>query len=66
MHGGRLAYFLEGGYDLEAIADIMTGIVAQARNVAYEPRFVDEYDSETWARETIDEVVKVQSEFWKL
>jgi len=64
--GGGLAYFLEGGYDLQAIADVMTGMVAQAGNVEYEPRFVDEYDSETWASETLDEVVKVQSEHWKL
>jgi len=64
--GGRIAYLLEGGYDLEALADVITGLVALARGEPFQPDFSIPTDPHCVGRRAIEATVQYQAPFWQL
>ncbi len=62
----RLAYFLEGGYNVEALAEIVTGIIASFSNKKIELEFTEDYDTEQRGEQVVEEVQEIQSKYWDL
>lgn len=64
---GRLGLFLEGGYDLNAIAEVTAGTVAYFNEQELKKPLEYTQPSETEANsEHIDALVEVQRRYWKL
>jgi acetoin utilization deacetylase AcuC-like enzyme len=62
----RNAFFLEGGYDVDVLAEIVTAIVASFDNHDYELEFIDNLDKDCNGKKVIKKVLNVQKSFWKL
>lgn len=62
----RISFVLEGGYNVEANAEVLAGLVAlfQDRDIDY--RFPDPTDDAISGRETIDRVLNTQKRYWDL
>jgi acetoin utilization deacetylase AcuC-like enzyme len=63
---GGATYFLEGGYNIDALAEVVWGVHEgfSSRTVPY--RFNDVADAERMGTSIVDSVVQVQSKHWKL
>jgi acetoin utilization deacetylase AcuC-like enzyme len=64
--GSKLSYFLEGGYDVDVLAEIVTGIVAGFENKKIELAYTEEYDTKQKGKSVVDKVVKIQGKYWEL
>jgi len=62
--GNRLAFFLEGGYHLYALAEVVGGIIAYPKKLPL--RYTQVSDDACQGRDVLDDVKKVQSEYWNL
>lgn len=62
----RIAFFLEGGYDLESLCEVVSCTVGQFEGREIEMKYTKVRDTECQEREAIEEVVGVQKHFWKL
>jgi len=65
--GGRIAYFLEGGYNPQALGEVFAGLLAglEGRTVDYE--FTDVLDAPPGhGRADVEEAVAVQKAYWRL
>lgn len=62
----RIAFMLEGGYNLKALSEVLAGIigVSEGRDIAL--GFAEVYDEKELGKEIIDTVVDAQSRYWKL
>jgi acetoin utilization deacetylase AcuC-like enzyme len=60
----RLAFFLEGGYDVNVLAEIVTAIVATFDDQTYELEFNDKHDEDCYGENVIKDVIEVQSSHW--
>ncbi len=63
---GTISFYLEGGYHLGALADIISGIVAKFYDVEVPIFFREIYDLDVLGKETIEEAKKIQGSYWKL
>lgn len=64
--GGRIAFVLEGGYHIGATAEVLTGLVALIQGKQIELEYAGPTDERVSGGDRIDEVVRVQNEFWNL
>ena len=62
----RLAFFLEGGYDLDVLAEIVVGIIASFNNKQIELEFTEDYDTDRRGEDVVEEVREVHKKFWDL
>ncbi len=60
------AFFLEGGYDVDVLAEIVTGIVATFDSHDYELEFTKKVDSDCVGEDALNYVIEVQKEYWEL
>lgn len=63
---GGATFFLEGGYNLDALAEVVWGIHEGCAGRRLEFKFTDVSDTECIGRSIVDKVVAVQSRYWKL
>jgi acetoin utilization deacetylase AcuC-like enzyme len=65
---GRVAFLLEGGYDLEAIAEVVAKIVAEFQDRADDVvlRLDHVSDVNESGAEVVKEVMGIQKKYWKL
>lgn len=62
----RIAFMLEGGYDLEATADVLSALVAQFQVKKIPLRHEQMTDLEIVGKRFVDNVVNVQRKYWDL
>jgi len=62
----RIAFFLEGGYDLNSLAEIVNAIVANFNNNKYELQYTEQLDRDCAGENVVDKVVEVQKNYWEL
>jgi acetoin utilization deacetylase AcuC-like enzyme len=63
---GRIAYFLEGGYNVEALAEVLTGIVASFEGKITKYTFKEVKDTDCEGQKEIDKVSETLKGIWKL
>jgi len=63
---GRVAFVLEGGYHLPALAEVMAGTVALFRGESIHLQFREKQDLRERGREAVKEAQRVQSKYWDL
>ncbi len=61
----RLAMALEGGYDVDALAEVITGIVARARGGQTTYRFTESHDTQGLGRRHVDAVIESVKPYWE-
>lgn len=62
----RISFFLEGGYDLEALTDIITPAVGMFAGKTIAPKYAHVADAQGIEKTNIDNIVKIQKNYWKL
>ena len=62
----KVAFFLEGGYDVNVLAEIVTAILAHFENKESELEYTDRVDTKVAGESVINEVVEVQKAHWDL
>lgn len=62
----RTAFFLEGGYDVDVLAEIVTAILATFDDHDYELEFTDNMDKDCTGKKAVNKVIEVQKPFWDL
>jgi acetoin utilization deacetylase AcuC-like enzyme len=63
---GRISFYLEGGYHLGALADLIAGIVGKFYDIETPIFFSEIYDLDVLGKETIERVKEIQGRYWKL
>ncbi len=66
MCEGRISFYLEGGYHLGALADIILGIVGKFHDEEAPIFFREIYDLDVLGKETIKKVKEVHGSYWDL
>jgi acetoin utilization deacetylase AcuC-like enzyme len=66
MAQGKCAFMLEGGYDVDALAEIIAGIVASFGGKEIPLKYTEVIDTDCAGRDIVKRVKEVQREFWKL
>jgi acetoin utilization deacetylase AcuC-like enzyme len=64
--GSRLAVFLEGGYNLHALAEVVGGAISHSQGVEPQLQYDDVFDTEALGVEWLERVRNVQSHYWHL
>ena len=63
---GRISFYLEGGYHLSALADMITGIIGRFHNIKTPIFFSEVYDLDTIGKDIIKKVKEIQGSYWSL
>ncbi len=63
---GRISFYLEGGYHLGALAEVVAGVVGQFQGKEISVDFNDVYDRAIFGEEIIEKIKEIQGEFWSL
>jgi acetoin utilization deacetylase AcuC-like enzyme len=63
---GRIAYFLEGGYNLHALADVIGCVVAQSAGKDLPTQFNEVIDQDGVGIERVDHAITIQRDYWNL
>lgn len=64
--GKRITFFLEGGYDVPALSEVVAGVVGSFRGVDVPMEFTDIVDNSCLGRGTIEHCRRNASEYWDL
>ena len=62
----KIAFFLEGGYDVNVLAEIVTGIISEFSSEHYELEFIDNHDQDLSGEKVIKNSLDVQKHYWDL
>ena len=62
----RYAVYLEGGYNVHALAELVGGAMAQSQAQKPEFKFTDISDQEVRGADYLEEIIAVQSKYWEL
>jgi len=62
----KCAYMLEGGYDIDALSETITGIIAGFDGKKTHIVFTDVIDTDCAGKDIIKSVKEVQKKYWKL
>lgn len=62
----KIAFFLEGGYDVNVLAEIVTAIVASFDNNKYELQYTEQLDRDCVGEIVVEKVIEVQKNYWEL
>jgi acetoin utilization deacetylase AcuC-like enzyme len=63
---GRMAFFLEGGYNLHALADVVGSAIARFHGQELAIQFDECYDPDGIGTERVDHALAIQKDYWKL
>jgi acetoin utilization deacetylase AcuC-like enzyme len=63
---GRWAAFLEGGYNVAALADVVGPAIAMAASQEFQTRFNEVSDADVIGAEWVSQAKAIQSKHWKL
>jgi len=63
---GRIAFCLEGGYDLEALEDAGEAVARLLLGEAHDPKFTESRDRQGRGADAVERARRVQSEYWRL
>jgi acetoin utilization deacetylase AcuC-like enzyme len=63
---GRIAFFLEGGYNLEAIADVVGCAISRFHGGDLSTKFNEVYDTDSIGLDRVNEALDVQKGYWDL
>jgi len=63
---GRIAFFLEGGYDLDVLSEIVTYTVGLFENKRTPLRFNDVEDRDCYEKRSLLSIMQMQKNYWKL
>ena len=64
--GGRVTFFLEGGYDVPALSEVVAGIVGAFDGIDIPLDFTEIMDDSCLGRSTIDQCARNSSDYWNL
>lgn len=64
--GNRFVVSLEGGYHLDALAEVVTGVVAELQGRSTTYTLTDVYDDKLRGKDSIDATRRAQSAYWNL
>ena len=64
--GSRIAFFLEGGYDTSALAEIVTAVVGKFNNHTIDLKYTDNMDRNIIGEEIIKKVIGLHKNYWDL
>ncbi len=64
--GGRFTVFLEGGYDLEALAEVVAGTVAMFQGKEIPMDFIDILDTNGIGKDAVQAAKEAHSSYWDL
>jgi acetoin utilization deacetylase AcuC-like enzyme len=64
--GNKISFFLEGGYNVQALAEVVGCTMAHASGQELETRYNEVSDVEAVGRDWVECALKTQKEFWKL
>ena len=62
----RIAFYLEGGYDLESLGEVVAYTVGRFEDREIDLKHTKVRDTKCQGKETLEEVVEIQKRFWKL
>lgn len=63
---GRVTFFLEGGYDIPALSEVIAGVIGSFRNEEVPLEFMDIVDNSCLGRGVIERCRRNASEYWDL
>ena len=63
---GRLAFFLEGGYNLHALADVVGCAVARFNGQSLDTQFDEVVDEDGTGIERVQHAIEIQKKYWTL
>jgi acetoin utilization deacetylase AcuC-like enzyme len=63
---GGATYFLEGGYDLDALAEVVWGVHEGFSGRAIDYRLTDVKDTRAEGSDIVDNVVRIHKDYWDL
>lgn len=64
--GNRFVVALEGGYHLDALGEVLAGVVARLRGRSIELSLTDVLDHDVHGRDAIDATIRAHKAFWNL
>ncbi len=64
--GGRTTFMLEGGYDIPALSEVVTGMVGAMEGTDVPMEFTDIVDNSCLGRGTVERCMRNASEYWDL
>jgi len=64
--GGRITFFLEGGYYVPALSEVVAGMIGHARGVDVPLEFSDVMDNSCLGRDVIAKCMRVAARYWRL
>jgi acetoin utilization deacetylase AcuC-like enzyme len=62
----KLSYFLEGGYEVNVLAEIVTSVVAGFENKKIDLAYTEEYDTKIKGESVVEKVIDIQGKYWDL
>jgi acetoin utilization deacetylase AcuC-like enzyme len=63
---GKLTFFLEGGYNTEALSEVITGTIALFTNKDIELKYTKVEDATCRGQKTVKEVINVLRKYWHI
>ncbi len=63
---GRFAVFLEGGYDLEALSEVVAGIIAMFKGREIQMEFIDILDTIGVGKDAVESAKEAHRPYWNL
>ena len=63
---GRIAFFLEGGYNLHALADVVGSAIARFHGQDLATKFEEVADTEGLGADRVEHALEIQKKYWKL
>ena len=64
--GNRITFMLEGGYDVQALSEVVAGVIGRSEGIEVPLEFTDIIDNSCLGRGTIVRCKQIASKYWKL
>lgn len=64
--GNKISFFLEGGYNIQALAEVVGCTIAHASGQELETRYNEVSDTEAIGIDWVERALKIQKKFWDL
>jgi acetoin utilization deacetylase AcuC-like enzyme len=64
--GNRITFMLEGGYDIQALSEVVAGVIGRSEGIEVPLEFTDIIDNSCLGRGTIVRCKQIGSKYWRL
>lgn len=64
--GNRITFMLEGGYDVQALSEVVAGVIGRSEGIEVPLEFTDIIDNSCLGRGTVVRCKQIASKYWKL